>query len=230
MYSVHASAHFYYHGERPSLARHYACDNVFFPSLQRARYIPISTLRAPVTYPAVPGTYLEDDIRQALVDVHLGDLVNELDREESAIHCYCDDAAHEGRYASRIPVACLSLTCAAWASISTGAARLLNELRQRTTDLTERTADLTEALEQQTAAAEVLQIISSSSGDLKPVFEQCLPVPCKFVMPSLAIVGSTMVIATLFRQCEGHRHRSLKIGAEDRFGGVQIRVWVASRP
>jgi class 3 adenylate cyclase/putative methionine-R-sulfoxide reductase with GAF domain len=53
-------------------------------------------------------------------------------------------------------------------------ARLLNELRQRTTDLTERTADLTEALEQQTATAEVLQIISSSSGDLKPVFEAML--------------------------------------------------------
>ena len=45
-------------------------------------YIPISTLRAAVTYPAVPGTYLDDDIRRALVDAHLGDLVNELDREE----------------------------------------------------------------------------------------------------------------------------------------------------
>jgi GAF domain-containing protein len=33
-------------------------------------------------------------------------------------------------------------------------ARLLNELRQRTTDLTERTGDLTEALEQQTATSD----------------------------------------------------------------------------
>jgi two-component system, NtrC family, sensor kinase len=53
-------------------------------------------------------------------------------------------------------------------------ARLLNELRQRTTDLTERTDDLTEALEQQTATSEVLQVISSSTGDLEPVFASML--------------------------------------------------------
>ncbi len=53
-------------------------------------------------------------------------------------------------------------------------ARLLNELRQRTTDLTERTVDLTEALEQQAATSEVLQIISSSPGDLEPVFAAML--------------------------------------------------------
>ena len=53
-------------------------------------------------------------------------------------------------------------------------ARLLNELRERTDDLTGRTADLTEALEQQTATSEVLQVISSSPGDLQPVFETML--------------------------------------------------------
>jgi adenylate cyclase len=74
-------------------------------------------------------------------------------------------------------------------------ARLLTELRQRTTDLSE-------SLEQQTATFEVVKVISSSQGKLKPVFRAILENATRICGAKIGILfgfddGAYTAVATL---------------------------------
>jgi two-component system, NtrC family, sensor kinase len=76
----------------------------------------------------------------------------------------------------------LITTFADQAAIAIENVRLFNELRQRTDDLSE-------SLEQQTATSEVLKVISSSPGELKPVFEAMLENATRICGATFACLG-----------------------------------------
>src|SRR5262249_8326601 len=101
------------------------------------------------------------------------------------------------------------------------ACELEQKLEARTRELAEARRYLSEALEQQTATSEVLQVISSSPGELKPAFEAMLANATRICEAKFGV---------LFRyDGDGAFHAAASLGVTDSYGEF-LRQRASFRP